>query len=61
MNIPLAFTGSISNELYSENSDMVKNILNDEEIQHITKFCDIDTSVDAIIKIINRLNSKEEC
>lgn len=61
VNIPLAFTGFISQELYSENSDMVKNILNDEEIQYITKFCDIDTNVDAIIKIINRLNSKEEC
>lgn len=61
MNIPLAFTGFTSNELYSENIDMVKNALNNKKIQYITKFCDINTNVDAIIKIINRLNSKEEC
>ena len=38
VNIPLAFTGFTSNELYSENGDMIKNALNNEEIQYITKF-----------------------
>lgn len=61
VNIPLAFTGSISQELYSENGDMVKNVLNNDEIEHIANFYDIDTNVDKIIKMINRLNNKEEC
>lgn len=61
VNIPLAFTGSISQELYSENGDMVKNVLNNDEIEYIANFHDIDTNVDEIIKMINRLNNKEEC
>ena len=61
VNIPLAFTGSMAQELYSENSDMVENVLNNDEIEYIANFRDIDTNVDKIIKMINRLNNKEEC
>lgn len=61
VNIPLAFTGSMAQELYSENVDMVEKNLNNDEIEYITKFYDIDTNVDKIIKMINRLNNKEEC
>ena len=61
VNIPLAFTGAISQELYFENGDMVKNVLNNDEIEYIANFHDIDTNVDEIIKMINRLNNKEEC
>ena len=61
VNIPLAFTGSMAQELYSENGDMVENILNNDEIEYIANFHDIDTNVDKIIKMINRLNNKEEC
>ena len=61
MNIPLAFTGSMAQELYSENGDMVENVLNHDEIKYIANFYDIDTNVDKIIKMINRLNNKEEC
>lgn len=61
VNIPLAFTGSMAQELYSENSDMVENVLNNDEIEYIANFHDIDTNVNKIIKMINRLNNKEEC
>ena len=61
VNIPLAFTGSMAQELYSENGDMVENVLNNDEIEYIANFYDIDTNVDKIIKMINRLNNKEEC
>ncbi len=60
VNIPLAFTGSMAQELYSEKGDMVEKNLNNDEIEYITKFYDINTNVDAIIKIINRFNNKEE-
>ena len=61
VNIPLAFTGSMAQELYSKNGDMVENVLNNDEIEYIANFYDIDTNVDKIIKMINRLNNKEEC
>lgn len=61
VNIPLAFTGSMAQELYSENGDMVENVLNNDEIEYIANFHDIDTNADKIIKMINRLNNKEEC
>ena len=59
INIPLAFTGYITEDLYNENSNEIKNILEDKEINYITEFYDIDTNVDGIIKIVNRLNNKE--
>ncbi len=59
VNIPLAFTGYITEDLYYENSNEIKNILKDKEIEYITKFYDINTNVDGIIKIVNRLNNKE--
>ena len=40
---------------------MVENVLNNDEIEYIANFYDIDTNVDKIIKMINRLNNKEEC
>lgn len=49
VNIPLAFTGSMAQELYSENSDMVENVLNNDEIEYIANFRDIDTNVDKIL------------
>ena len=61
VNIPLAFTGSMAKELYSENGNAIKNILNNDEIEYIANFHDVDTNIDEIIKMINRLNSKEEC
>ena len=59
VNIPLAFTGYITEDLYYENSNEIKNILKDKEMEYITKFYDINTNVDGIIKIVNRLNNKE--
>lgn len=59
VNIPLAFTGYITEDLYYENSNEIKNILKDKEIDYITKFYDTNTNVDGIIKIVNRLNNKE--
>lgn len=60
INIPLAFTGYMASTLYTENMTLVSNILKNEEIKYITGFDNTDTSVSKIIKIINRLNNKEE-
>ena len=59
INILLAFTGYITEDLYNENSNEIEKNLKDKEIEYITKFCDINTNIDEIIKIINRLNNKE--
>ncbi|WP_314760193.1 SIR2 family protein [uncultured Abiotrophia sp.] len=61
VNIPLAFTGYMAKQLYFENKNTIENDLDIEGIESIVDFCDIDTNVDKIIKMIDRLNSKENC
>ena len=61
VNIPLAFTGFMAQELYFESDDKIKKVLNNDEIECIINFHDIDTNVNKIVKMIDRLNSKEEC
>lgn len=61
VNIPLAFTGFMAQELYFESDVKIKKVLNNDEIECIINFHDIDTNVNKIVKMIDRLNSKEEC
>ena len=60
MNIPLAFTGYTAKELYSINSDKINSIIGKEKTKYITEFFEGNTNVEEIIKIINKLNNKEE-
>lgn len=60
VNIPLGFTGSMAQELYTENISEIQNILTYSEIEYMTKFHEVDANVEEIIKIINKLNNKED-
>lgn len=60
VNIPLAFTGYTAKELYSINSDKINSIIGKEKTKYITEFFEGNTNVEEIIKIINKLNNKEE-
>jgi len=60
VNIPLAFTGYMAEELYFKNSDKINSVIGKEKTKYITEFFDGDTNVEEIIKIINKLNNKEE-
>ena len=60
VNIPLAFTGYMAEELYFKNSDKINSVIGKEKTKYITEFFDRDTNVEEIIKIINKLNNKEE-
>ena len=51
----------MAQELYFESDVKIKKVLNNDEIECIINFHDIDTNVNKIVKMIDRLNSKEEC
>lgn len=50
----------MAEELYFKNSDKINSVIGKEKTKYITKFFDGDTNVEEIIKIINKLNNKEE-